>query len=1192
VGSWATADPGFAGPIARTPILSWLAELNGDGSPVDRFAQSVLIDLPPGLDRVRLAASLRTLLDRHPMLRSRLTSNWNLEIPQGAPAYDPLEAPALDPRAGVMVRAVASEGRLLLEISHLVVDGVSWHILTDELRDLWGERPLPPPTTPFPWWASKLATLSKADEEPFWRDQLAGPDPMIGTRPLDRRDTVATARSKTISLPVVPHDVLLASFVLALGNGAEVTINLEGHGREEHVVPGAELSRTVGWFTTMFPIRLDPGPDNDLGVAALHIREQLNRIPDNGIGFGLINERMPTQVLFNFLGRMPAGEFQSTRDPSMRLGHVLEVDAIITNGAITATLTAAGEVLPDVDVDALATRWSEVLTGTPPEVLPTSPLQQGFYFHGDTYLVQQIVELSGPVDGPTMRRAAQSLLDRHAPLRAGFRQLDDGRIVQIIADTVEVPLREVSNEDASTVAATERATSFDLNRPPMFRCVLVHGPRTALILTLHHIVADGWSVPIMIRELLTLYGDPHRLPAVTPYRDYWLSTRDHDATREAWKSNLDGLTKPTRLVGPATDEARTAEVRIELSAGATSNLTAMARRAGLTLSTVLTGAWGLVLGRLTGRDDVIFGATVSGRDADLPGIESMIGLFANTLPVRMRWHPSDSIAATLAGLQDDQASLLEHHQIGLGELQRLAGLGDLFDTMIVIENYPVDPGFADPTGTIRVTGVEFFGEGHYPLAVIAMPGTELQLRLSYDSNRIEPGYARQLAGCLVTVLELIGTQPDQPVAQLALATAHLSGPALDIPQRTLSQLFEDQAVRTPHATALIAEDETLTYAELDERVNARATYRSGGVVPVRSPRSIDAIVTMLAALKSGAAYLPVDPDYPAERIDFMLADAQGPVGGAAYLLYTSGSTGLPKGVLVPHRAVVNQLTWMREQFPLTGDDRVLHQISTSFDPSILEIFWPLTQGAAVVLARPGGQTDPGYLAGLIERHKITSMVMVSSMLAALVDALEVTSQLVRMSTLRRVLAGGDALAGSVADRWRAATGVPIYHVYGPTETTVQVTWSAATGPTVPIGHPVANTRLYVLDHYLRPAPIGELYVAGAQVALGYHRRPGLTAERFVADPYAPPGSGCTAPATGCASARTAPSAISAGSTTRSRSAATGSNSARSRPGSPSFPGSPAPRWSTGTAASPRTSSQPPNVQMLTFRRWPRPSRRT
>ncbi|MFI9103579.1 non-ribosomal peptide synthase/polyketide synthase [Streptomyces fildesensis] len=828
------------------------------------------------------------------------------------------------------------------------------------------------------------------------------------------------------------------------------------------------------------------------------------------------------------------------------------------------------------------------------DLLPLSPLQEGFLFHAlvdgsghDAYVVQQVIELAGPVDADALRRAAQRLLERHAPLRACFRQLAGGRPVQLIAEGLELPWREVDLSAQETgarpaladaVAADERARRFDLARPPLMRCTLVRlgEERSRLLLTFHHIIADGWSLPVLHRELMAGYGDaPTPLPEVAPYRGYLrrLAAADRDAAREAWRVALAGLDEPTRLVEAPADGGpiEPAQIRVELSERATARLAARAREHGVTLGTVVQGAWGLLLGKLMNRQDIVFGTTVSGRDAAVDGIESMVGLFINTLPTRFRWEPADTLARLLRRLQDEQSALLDHQHLGLAELQRLAGLsgaGELFDTLVVFENYPAEPGLTDPSGTVRITGHSFHDAVHYPLALIVKPGRRLDLRLKHHARRLDAAAVQAVADRLTLLLTAFADEPGRTVAALDLlspqesAAAHLDGAARPVPETTLSAVFEERAARTPDATAVVDGARTLSYAELDARADALARRlqargaRPERFVAVAVPRSAELMVALLGVLKSGAAYLPVDLDYPADRVAAMLADsgaatvvtttadaprlpaaegldillldepseeaaeedatavrprAAGP-DDPAYLIYTSGSTGRPKGVVVTHRAIVNRLAWMQGEYGLTPDDRVLQKTPSSFDVSVWEFFWPLCEGAAVVLAKPDGHRDPAYLAGLIREQAVTTMHFVPSMLEAFLRAGEVTADPAWAASLRRVFSSGEALPGASAARWRELTGVPLHNLYGPTEAAVDVThhlYDGEPGTTVPIGRPVWNTGLRVLDGCLRAVPAGvpgELYLTGVQLARGYHARAALTAERFVADPYGAPGT--------------------------------------------------------------------------------------
>ncbi|WP_431877568.1 amino acid adenylation domain-containing protein [Amycolatopsis sacchari] len=725
------------------------------------------------------------------------------------------------------------------------------------------------------------------------------------------------------------------------------------------------------------------------------------------------------------------------------------------------------------------------------EVLPLTPLQQGMVFHAllgdrvDVYTVQTVLRLTEDADPGRLRQAAEALVRRHANLRVAFRTQSSGQFVQVVRRSVAVPFRVVDELDLDA----ERAEPFDLARPPLLRFTLVRG-RT-LVLTAHHLLWDGWSAPVLVRELLALYRG-EQLPAVRPFRDHlvWLSKQDKAAAERAWAEALADLDGPTLVGSPAGGFPRRTEFRVPGGP-----LEQAARRHGVTVNAVVQGAWALTLATMTGRDDLVFGATISGRSAEVPGVESMVGLFINTVPVRVRLRGRESLAGLFARVQAEQARLLEHQHLGLADIQRISGQANLFDTLVVFESYPVDaeiPLLAD---------VSVRDATHYPLALLVVPGDEFVVRFDADPAQFPDVSA--IADRFLAVLDRFIAAPETPVAQVDLVREELPYFPAPVPSTTLPELFAEQVARTPDATAVVFEGSSLTYAELDARATelarrlAAAGVGSDRIVGIRQDRSLELVVSLLAVLKAGGAYLPLDPDYPAERLDFMISDAQPvvvlpaslegsaeprPAGpdNAAYVIYTSGSTGRPKGVVITHRAIVNRLLWMQHEYQLAAEDAVLQKTPSSFDVSVWEFFWPLIAGAKLVLAKPGGHKDPDYLAELMPQ--VTTVHFVPSMLRAYGDR----------PLPKRVITSGEALSADIAKPG-------MHNLYGPTEAAVDVTHWTVTDE-VAIGQPVWNTSVHVLDRLLRPADVGELYLGGVQLARGYLNRPSLTASRFVAGP--------------------------------------------------------------------------------------------
>ncbi|MGW6455279.1 amino acid adenylation domain-containing protein [Streptomyces sp. NPDC055078] len=848
------------------------------------------------------------------------------------------------------------------------------------------------------------------------------------------------------------------------------------------------------------------------------------------------------------------------------------------------------------------------------DMLPLSPLQQGMLFHSvydanatDVYTVQVSVALAGPVDAERLEGAAAALLRRHPNLRAGFWHEGVPQPVQFIPAEVKIAVgrvdlsaevaggREVASggqepgtdrdpaaEALRRVERAELAERFELNRPPLLRLVLVRlgeGDHR-LVVTVHHILVDGWSMPLLVGDLLALYargGDASGLAPARPYRDYlkWLGQQDRAAAEGAWRTALAGFDEPS-LVAPADPSRRAVRpgtLGVELSGEATARLTATARRLGTTPSTLIQCAWGLVLGARTGRQDVVFGLTVSGRPDEIPGVESMVGLFITTVPVRVAIRPAESVEELLRRFRDEQNELLAHHHLGLRLIQKQAGGGELFDTLVVIENYPVDPDAGpEVSDGLSVTGVEARDATHYPLTLAVSLDERAHLQLEYRPDLFDERRAGLIAGRLAGVLDRIATDPGTAVGALELLApgererlrAHWPGPVRDVPGGTVADRFAERAAASPDEIAVVAGGESLTFAELDARASRLAGLLAArgvgpeSVVALAVPRSADSVVAILGVLRAGGAYLPLDLDYPADRLGYLIEDA-GPVcvlttsaavgllppdGGPerivldsawtveqlatfdgefgppevagdhpAYVIHTSGSTGRPKGVVLTHGGLANLYANHIDAVfgPVVSAAggrrlRALHTASFGFDTSWEQLFW-LIAGHELHVLDEVERRDAEFVVGYVRERGVDAMDVTPTYARQLIDWGLLSAGHHRPALL---LLGGEAVPQALWSEVRAASGVMSVNLYGPTEYTVDALAADLGDSATPaVGRPIGNTGAYVLDAALRPVPAGtagELYLAGRGLARGYLHRHALTAERFVADPYGPPGT--------------------------------------------------------------------------------------
>ncbi|MCP3957288.1 MAG: amino acid adenylation domain-containing protein [bacterium] len=1333
----ARADGGaVTGTAPLTPVQCWLFH-DADLPERWHFNQSMMLEVRRPIAPAILRRATEILLDHHDALGCRFERSargWR-QVFGGPQLGDPrppapvtaldlsrLEGgdrrqallsaaaavqPSLDLESGPLLRLAwfnlgkEQTPRLLIAVHHLVIDAVSWSILLGDLERICRrlERgrssDLPPRTTSYRAWADLQAAHADSaevrSELDFWAARPHACPPLPRDFP-DGANTVRSADAVSVRLPAEStqrllrdvsrayrthiDDLLLTALGRTLGAwaGGRVRVDLESHGREE-ALGDVDLSRTVGWFTSTFPVDLDLAAEGDLGESLMAIKERLRQIPRRGIGYGILRylaadarERLPApaELCFNYLGQLdsllasselfvPAAEPRG-REAS-RLGtrsYVLEIDGGIVDGRLwmnwhfsrnlhrrstiqrlAATFRTelealiehcqspeAGGVTPsDFPLACLDRRQLDRLDIGPEteDIYPLSPMQQGMLFHAlyapetAVYFEQSSWSIEGDLDADAFRRAWRLLSRRHAILRTAFTWQDPERPLQIVQRRADPPWRfedwrgEGATEDRfRDLARTDRARGFDLSSAPLTRFTLVRvGERSWHFLwSAHHLLLDGWSIAALFDELFVAYEalrhrQQPRLPTRRPLRDFfaWLEATDQSAGEDFWRRTLAGFAAPTPLgAAPVrSDPAANAEA-VEhgrhLGARDTAALQDFARRRRLTLSTLLQGAWALVLARHADHDDVVFGATVSGRPAELRGADSIIGLLINSLPVRIDVAPAQKLRPWLEHVQAQGVELRRYEHCPLVEIQTWSEVPPhlpLFDSLMVFENYPAEIALEaeQQRAGLAIGSFRGYSQTNYPLTLGILPGSRLTLEASVDPTRLEAVTATRLLRQLETVLAGMVEHGDEGrLGDLPLLTAGERHQLIvewsrrdgEVPARselTVHQRFWTEAARVPDAVALVSEtpegdERTLTYGYLERRAGrlSRSLQRLGVGVESRVALALDGeemVVAMLAVLAAGGAYVPVAPRQAPRRLKALL-DGSGaslliarglppeaaeptpvldlddwddlrqvddadhgdrhhpPVQVAgprnlAYVLHTSGSTGVPKGVMIEHDALSSVLSAWEHTYRLRDVARRHLQVAAfTFDVASGDLLRALGTGATLVLGRRRRVLEPRRLVELLRRQRIDCVELVPALAELLARELETGSS--RLEHMRLLAVGSDAWR--MADLRRLARGMGrkarVVSSYGVTEAAIDSTFFEARsagfalndGTPVPIGRPFAGTRALVLDRRSELAAVGvpgELHLSGPGLARGYVGRPAATAERFVPDPHSPaPGS--------------------------------------------------------------------------------------
>jgi amino acid adenylation domain-containing protein/non-ribosomal peptide synthase protein (TIGR01720 family) len=1308
------------GEVILTPIFSWFAHQNMQKK--DHYNQAMRYRVNKKIDIDTFEKTINFLLAHHDALRLCLReneNNWNLyqeknikettrltivQLKELAPETREhiliekaqIAHRNLNIRQGFLFQAVVgiadNQSEIILIIHHIAVDGVSWRVLAEDMIMIYEQIEkkqqviLPQKTTSFKDWSIQFLSYAenlKEKEKRYWMEVLATTPCQL---PVDKNPKLHCTLNETYTIKTVLstkqtfallknvhqayhteiNDILLTALAYQIKDWSKqekISLMLEGHGRED--VIGVDVGRTIGWFTSFYPIHLmlPEHADHDYGIGIKLIKEKLREISDHGVGYGAYrylneegkkhietnNVNLP-EITFNYLGQLEnkfsiddqkKNRWELVTDnvgdcfsPDTCVESSIAINGYVSAGKLYLYWTYRTDCFEQKTIETIAKRYKVTLEKiidycqiknnngyTPSDfrlakieqenldkivekhknlseiidrLYPLSPLQEGLLYtaiknpESDRYLVQSVYELTGKLDTTILQSAWQYVVDQYAVLRTGFIWEDVDQSLQYVIkhkmldwqiyDWSAIP-KEQEDLYLEKYLALDRRSLFDLHQSHLMRVRLIHWDNSnkhTLIWTLHHILADGWSMPLILRDVWSAYEQIYTnkivsLPYCFHYEKYieWLQNQDKQAAENYWKEYLSGISlnqinftgKDLRHFIQSDTVVKEVfyEAKCNIEEDLTQKLQFLAKDCDVTLNTLLQAVWTLLVSACSSTKEIIFGITVSGRSNELAGIESMVGLFINTLPLRVNLNSKMTLRELCAKLQLDTRKAEQFSYSSLADIQKYAGLisgEQLFDATFTFENYP-DMSLAEiSTNMPNITNERGIERREYNLSCLITPGKRLHVVLTSASlqcsesqiHRLMNQFKALLKNCTISndkhklIKEISLVSPREKRLQLVT----WSRAQLDLVKyNTIVKAFEMQVKKTPHRIAVIFENQELTYNELNQRANQLAHYLQKKGVKIETlvglalERSCEFIISMLGILKSGGAYVPFDLSYPLERLSYMLDDAKVALvithsksesslptndfiqliyfdkisslleqyskenldviiepQNLAYIIYTSGTTGKPKGVMLEHKGVCNLSVAQHQFLSITPEDRIGQFASAAFDAMVFEWSGSLLTGATLLLIPSIYRQDPEALFTYIKDQGISLITLPPSFVAQLKpDAFQ---------GLRTLILAGESLTREILEK--APITLQIINAYGPTETTVCASMHKIDNchTLQTIGRPIHGFNLYILNSFFQLLPlgaVGELYIGGIGMARGYLKNMQLTNECFIQNPF-------------------------------------------------------------------------------------------